>query len=298
MHFDPTTLLDNPPRPPKRPAFLAIVSSAELAHDLLSAGDQGPDGFVVEGPSAGGHNAPPRGRRQFDERGQPIFGLADDVDPSAMQALGRPFWLAGGYSDRPALLEALAAGAAGVQVGTAFAFCEESGVEPELKVRVLQQLAQRQLSVLTDSRASPTGFPFKVLECPGTLTDDELFEARPPICDIGMLRVPFMSKKGGIGYRCPAEPERVYTLKRGRPEHTRGRKCLCNALLANIGLGQTRGSGYRELPLLTCGADLDCVARMLHPGQTSYSAADVIDRLVGRGRSASTDTPWQHAAPG
>ena len=43
--------------------------------------------------------------------------------------LGLPFWLAGGYGSAEKLKEALAEGAAGIQVGTAFAFCDEFHIE-------------------------------------------------------------------------------------------------------------------------------------------------------------------------
>ena len=42
-----------------RPAFLAIVGSSTLALTLLRKANGAVDGFIVEGPTAGGHNAPP-----------------------------------------------------------------------------------------------------------------------------------------------------------------------------------------------------------------------------------------------
>jgi NAD(P)H-dependent flavin oxidoreductase YrpB (nitropropane dioxygenase family) len=44
-----------------RPAFLPIVSPNSLAATLARTANGRVDGFVVEGPTAGGHNAPPRG---------------------------------------------------------------------------------------------------------------------------------------------------------------------------------------------------------------------------------------------
>jgi len=55
------------------------------------------DGFIVEFPTAGGHNAPHRGKRQLNDRGEPIYGKRDVVDLKKLQAIGLPFWLAGGY---------------------------------------------------------------------------------------------------------------------------------------------------------------------------------------------------------
>ena len=60
-----------------------------------------------------------------------------------------------------------------------------------------------------------------------------------------------------------------------------GRKCLCNALLANIGYAQIRSDGTVEPALVTVGDDLNTVAQFLAPGRESYSAAEVVERLRG-----------------
>jgi nitronate monooxygenase len=72
----------------------------------------------------------------------------------------------------------------------------------------------------------------------------------------------------------------VYVSKGGKIEETVGRKCLCNALMANIGHQQTRKDGKIEPPLVTVGDDLNTVAQFLAPGRESYSAADVIESLL------------------
>jgi nitronate monooxygenase len=61
------------------------------------------DGFVVEGPTAGGHNAPPRGKLQLNDLGEPVYGERDRVDLTKLRDLGLPFWLAGGYGSRERL---------------------------------------------------------------------------------------------------------------------------------------------------------------------------------------------------
>ena len=81
------------------------------------------DGFIVEGAVAGGHNAPPRGAMQLSAEGEPVYGERDLPDLEKIKALGLPFWLAGSYAQPQRFQEAMALGAAGVQVGTAFAFC-------------------------------------------------------------------------------------------------------------------------------------------------------------------------------
>ena len=85
----------------RRPKFLAIVSLHVLATYLNKDPEIRPDGFVVEGPRAGGHSAPPRGKLTLDEAGEPIYGPKDDADLEKVAALGVPFWLAGAYASPP-----------------------------------------------------------------------------------------------------------------------------------------------------------------------------------------------------
>ena len=80
-----------------RPDFLAIVSLDQLASYLHRDAEIRPDGFVVERPPAGGHSAPPRGRMQLDEHGEPVYGPRDEADLTKMAAIGLPFWMAGAY---------------------------------------------------------------------------------------------------------------------------------------------------------------------------------------------------------
>ena len=69
--FDRSELMSVAGMPPMaRPHFLAIVSSATLAASLARNGSQ-VDGFVVENYTAGGHNAPPRGRLVLSDTGEP-----------------------------------------------------------------------------------------------------------------------------------------------------------------------------------------------------------------------------------
>jgi nitronate monooxygenase len=131
------------------------------------------DGFVIEAPTAGGHNAPPRGEPVFNERGEPVYGERDHVDLEKMKEHGLPFWLAGGAGSPERLAEALQAGAAGIQVGTLFAYAEESGIDAGLKERVIRQAQDDEIDVLTDKRASPTGFPFKVVQIGETVSQRE-----------------------------------------------------------------------------------------------------------------------------
>ncbi len=281
VRFNPGEILDNPGRAVKRPKFIAIVSSEVLAVTLAKKSSGRVDGFVIEGPTAGGHNAPPRGPLHLNEKGEPVYGPKDKVDLEAFRKLELPFWLAGSYADPQKLKEALAQGAAGIQAGTVFAYCEESGMARRIKRRVLAKVLRGREEVHTDPLASPAGFPFKVVRLEGTVSEEALYRARPRICDLGYLRTPFKRKDGSVGYRCPGEPVETYLQKEGKPEDTRGRKCVCNGLMADIGLGQIQKSGHEEKPLVTSGDDLGRIAKFLKGGGLSYEAADVIQYLLG-----------------
>ncbi len=265
----------------RRPKFLPIVASATLATMLTRKSSGAVDGFIVEGPTAGGHNAPPRGKTQFNDCGEPIYGQRDIVDLEAMKALGLPFWLAGSYGSPEQVVRALDTGAAGVQVGTAFAFCDESGLREDIRHEVIRSCKTGELDVHTDPVASPTGFPFKVLSMLGSLSDSVTYQLRKRRCDLGYLRQAFKRPDGTLGWRCPAEPISSYLHRGGKEEDTAGRKCVCNGLMANIGLGQICGDGSRELPLVTCGDDVNNLLQFLKtPEALSYSACDVVRYLL------------------
>jgi nitronate monooxygenase len=280
MHFDPASSADDPLPTLSRPQFLAIVSSNTLATTMLRRASGRVDGLILENPRAGGHNAPPRGKLQLNDSGEPIYGQRDQVDIEELRHLGIPFWLAGGYGRSSGLRDALDQGATGIQVGTAFAFSEESGLRHDLKSALLAQSRNGTSTVFTDPLASPTGFPFKVAQLNGTISDPGVYQARKRICDLGYLREPYSQPDGKIGYRCAAEPVASYVAKGGKEEATAGRKCLCNALLANIGHAQTRKDAAAEPALVTVGDELKNVLEFLPQGAASYSAADVIQTLL------------------
>jgi nitronate monooxygenase len=280
MRLNPADFVTGPLPILDRPRFLAIISSNTLAATLLRRANGRVDGFVVEGPTAGGHNAPPRGKLQLNASGEPVYVERDRVNLAELAAMGIPFWLAGGYGSAAGVEQALASGAAGVQVGTAFAFAQESGLRADLKLELLLRAIQGRGIVYTDPLASPTGFPFKVALLEGTSSEPAVYEQRQRVCDLGYLREAYAIEGGRLGYRCAAEPVENFVAKGGKIEETVGRKCLCNALMANIGLQQIRSSGEVEPPLVTVGDDLNSIAQFLRPGDTGYTAADVVASLM------------------
>ncbi len=278
--FDPSEFLGQPAPKLKRPKFLAIISSATLALSLAKKSSGKVDGFVVETAIAGGHNAPPRGGIQLDASGQPIYGERDNPEFDKIAALGLPFWVAGGYATAEGLAKAKAAGAAGIQVGTAFAFCNESGMIESLRNKVINLVKAGKAKVFTDPLASPTGFPFKVVPVEGTLPDPAAYAARERVCDMGYLRTAYKRADGSLGFRCASEPVKDYVAKGGKAEDTAQRMCLCNGLLASTGLGQIRKNGLVEAMLVTAGDSLNDIVRYIKDGADSYGASDVIETIL------------------
>ena len=280
MHFDPRVHFAERPATVIRPFFLPIIASNSLATMLVRKSSGRIDGFIIEAPTAGGHNAPPRGELVLNERGEPQYGERDEVDLEKMKEHGLPFWLAGGAGSPEKLREALDAGAAGIQVGTLFAYADESGMAPELKADVIRQAQDDTIDVLTDGRASPTGFPFKVVQVPGTISQLPVYQQRERVCDLGYLRTAYKRADGRIDYRCPAEPVDTYVKKGGDAADTEGRKCLCNALFATLGMPQQRKSGAEEAPLITSGDELKNIRRFIGSDRAGYTASEVINYLM------------------
>lgn len=278
--LDPATVVPGLTAPLKRPFFLAIVSSNILGTYLARDEATRPDGFVVELSNAGGHNAPPR-RMELDEGGEPIYGPRDDVDLAKIGAIGLPFWVAGGYATPEKLREAQDAGAVGIQVGTAFALSDESGMTPPVKTVLRERVLADTLKVRTDPLASPTGFPFKVAQVPGTVADPVTYAERERICDLSYLRSPFRRDDGSVGYRCASEPLDAYAKKGGDVADTVGRMCLCNGLAATAGVAQLRDGGRPEPYLVTLGADRSQLAGLLERHPEGWSALDVMAWLEG-----------------
>jgi nitronate monooxygenase len=237
MHLDATEFVEGPLPLLRRPKFIAIVSSNTLATTMLRRASGRVDGFVIETPTAGGHNAPPRGKLQLNASGEPVYGERDQVNLSEMRSLGVPFWLAGGYGNADKLRE--------------------------------------------------------VAQLEGTASAFPIYQERKRVCDLGYLREPYATSDSSIGYRCAAEPVANYVAKGGKIEDTVGRKCLCNALMANVGHAQVRKDGSTELPLVTTGDDLNTIAQFVAPGELSYSATDVVASLL----SALPMEPAHHAEP-
>lgn len=281
----PMALRAASPVPLRKPKFLAIVSSYALASALASTEATRPYGFIVEGSVAGGHNAPPS-RKTFDADGQQtvVFTAADTIDVPAIAGLGLPFWLAGDYGTPERLDQALTLGASGVQFGSIVALSGQSGMESGVRAAALRLLAKGLLKVRTDPLASPSGFPFKVAQLAGTLSERGVYDTRERRCDVGGLQSAYLLPDGGLGFRCPAEDVEAYIAKGGKRCNTKGRVCLCNGLLSAAGLAQKWPDGFVEPPLVTLGENLSAARRLLLDrlavGQNTYAVGKVLQYIA------------------
>ena len=274
MSFDPGKFFGEKIPELRRPDFLPIVSSNVLAELLLARATGSIEGFVVETPVAGGHNAPPRGKEVLNEADEPVYGPRDQVDFEKLRALGKPFWVGGAHASPEGLALAQAKGAVGIQAGSIFALCEESGLEPSFRQQIRALGYRGELSVRTDRHASPTGFPFKVVELAGTMSDARIYESRPRVCDLSALVTPYVRPDGEIGYRCASEPTSLFVEKGGKAAITAGARCLCNGLLAATGLGSPG-----EPPIFTLGDDTSFLRSLMKGEAGSYTAAAALDYL-------------------
>lgn len=275
MSFDPFRYLTKGQEQTlQRPEFLAIISSHALAQRLARK-VAGVNGFVVEGPLAGGHNAPARSK-MLNELGEPIYGEKDKPDLDEILQLRLPYWLAGDFASPEKLEEAKKMGAVGIQVGSAFALSDESSLDPKIK-RVLRKRSYNgDLVVITSAVASPSGYPFQVAQVDGTLSDPDVYKERERDCIYGYLVKPFMDEEGEIDFRCPAEPVDVYVSKKGgKLEDTVGRQCICCGLVAAV-----NRAGEGKPAIVTLGKNQDFVHALMDGPDDTYSAEDVVRYIL------------------
>jgi NAD(P)H-dependent flavin oxidoreductase YrpB (nitropropane dioxygenase family) len=280
ISFSPREFLGEKfPRELKRPGFLPIISTDALAN-VMKAKVEEPEkniqAFVVELPTAGGHNAPPRKKGVFNDKGEPIYGEKDNVDWKRMrEEFGIPFYIAGSHASPEHLAEAQALGAVGIQCGSIFALSEDSGMEPLYRAKMRYLGYRGELVIRTDPTASPTGYPFKVPQLSGTISEQAVYEARVRNCSRKALQFPCRKADGKIVFRCAAEPIEDYLRKGGKLEDTVGARCLCNGLFAATGLGDVG-----EVPIFTMGDDVSFLSHLMRDEHSSYGAIDAIAYLL------------------
>lgn len=269
MTFDPALMITGEGRNYlRRPKILAVVSVHVAAQALMQRSNGEINGFVVESPIAGGHNAPPRSK-EVDQNGTPVYGPRDEPDLEKVLKLNRPVWLAGGKASAKRFQEAKASGATGIQVGSAFALSDESGINVDIKSELRRKGFNGDLVVIPSTTTSPTGFPFQVTQLEGSLSDPNVFANRERQCHYSYLVEAYLTPKGTIGFRCPAEPVSAYIAKGGEEKDTVERRCLC----CGLGAAVNAAPGHY---IATLGQNLDFLKKLMTSPDGSYLAADVI----------------------
>lgn len=283
MKFDPKNIFQNCPEL-DRPFFIGVEGNHLGAKAVPDA-----DGVVLEKEIGGGHSAPnrsgeltPRGEPKYDERDALDLDKLKRIQDKNEQVNGyrQPFWFAGGYADK--LKIAREKGAVGVQVGSLFEFARESGLLKELRERGIDVVMDESLDeiedgkivyrvVFKDPRVSTSGFPFNVLQVPGTLSERQVYDARIRRCDLGYLAELYLDE-GKVHLRCPGERIEDYVRKGGKIEDTVGRGCLCNSLVTNIGHGSPG-----ELALITLGSNIKAIRATIKRHCRDYGVKEVID---------------------
>jgi nitronate monooxygenase len=129
------------------------MGTATTVEEALALERAGASVVVAQGAEAGGH----RGTFlvPFDEGMAPLASLV----PQIAGAVSVPVVAAGGIVDGRGIASALAAGAGGVQLGTAFLFCRESGASDEWR-RALRELPTFVTDAYTGRPARGARTPF------------------------------------------------------------------------------------------------------------------------------------------
>lgn len=115
-----------------RSADIVTCGTATTAREARELEARGVDSVCCQGHEAGGH----RGTFIGDPREAMVGTLA--LTPRVVDAVEIPVLAAGGVMDGRGLAAALALGADGAQMGTAFLTCPESGAHPGYKEAILR----------------------------------------------------------------------------------------------------------------------------------------------------------------
>ena len=113
-----------------------IISSATTITEARWLAARGVDAIIAQGLEAGGH----RGHFLSDDlsRQSGTFALL----PQIVRAVRVPVIAAGGIADRAGVAAAIALGAAGVQIGTAYLLCHESTTSAVHRAALTSEAAQ------------------------------------------------------------------------------------------------------------------------------------------------------------
>src|SRR5580704_13702087 len=107
-----------------RAKSIVVIGTATTPDEAAVLQEAGVDAIVASGFEAGGH------RGSFLRSAEDSLTGTFSLVPQIVDIVDVPVIAAGGIGDARGIVAALALGAAGVQLGTAFLACEESGASP------------------------------------------------------------------------------------------------------------------------------------------------------------------------
>jgi nitronate monooxygenase len=110
---------------------IAIIGTATTPDEAAGLEDAGVDIIVASGFEAGGH------RGSFLRASEASLTGTFALVPQVVDRVALPVVAAGGVGDARGIIAALALGAAGVQIGTAFLACDESGASAHYRQALL-----------------------------------------------------------------------------------------------------------------------------------------------------------------
>jgi nitronate monooxygenase len=235
-------------------------------------------------PYRRGAQRPAAPERHPPRRGTRVYG-AGHTGPGAHRRAGAA--LLGGRLLRLAAkswTEARAPGAAGIQIGSAPSPSAASRAShPSSSAAPWTESRAGRLTVLTDFRASPTGYPFKLIPLEGTLlADGENVTRRKRVCDLGFLRSSYDQggRRAGLslsrGTRAAFRAARAVARMRPRAGSACATACWPPSAWASDA-GRRRGAAdHDRWGCRRGGGSASC-----NPGRTEYTAAQVIDRVHG-----------------
>lgn len=139
-------------------ARVVVMGTATTVREAIELEKMGVDAIVGQGSEAGGHRGTFLGPAEYG-----LIGTMALV-PQLVDAVNLPVIAAGGLMDGRGLVAALALGAAGVQLGTAFLPCPESGAHPKHKEAILQSAEDRVVLTRAFSGRSARGIKNRFIE--------------------------------------------------------------------------------------------------------------------------------------
>jgi nitronate monooxygenase len=147
-----------------RASGAAILSSATTVPEARLLERMGCDAIIAQGSEAGGH----RGWFDTDAVETQIGTFA--LVPQVVDAVDLPIIAAGGIADSRGIAAALALGAAGVQIGTAYLFADEAPISAAYRAALQSERARRTVLTNAFSGGLARGIPNRLTDAVGAIT--------------------------------------------------------------------------------------------------------------------------------